>query len=116
MCKTILVQTDYLLILVKCPREISDLLLINANKLSLPQIGFSSSIDAHFHYIFLFICIECIANEMIASHANQTISEFLQYDRIYLANETVWYLLGIIQKMYLVRNILGKMILSFKRI
>ena len=50
---------------------------------------------------------------MIASHANQTISEFLQYDRIYLANE---YRLGIIQKMYLVRNILGKMKLSFNRI
>ena len=51
---------------------------------------------------------------MIASHANQTISEFLQYDRIYLANET--YRLGIIQKMYLVRNILGKMKWSFNRI
>ena len=52
---------------------------------------------------------------MIASHANQTISEFLQYDRIYQANETV-YRLGITQKMYLVRNILGKMKLSFNRI
>ena len=58
---------------------------------------------------------------MIASHANKTISEFLQYDRIYLSNETmryfnVWYQLGIIQEMYLVRNILGKMKWSFNRI